>query len=223
MCSMWAAMSPWPCGPCIWAWTAKAAPRTRAALRQNVMIFLICLSPLGAPLLRGAVVSSSFRIGAPAAPVLRTTQVLCKRCKAVDSQDRSAGEAVPPPVHGEDQLGARRVALQFLTQRGGVDVHRAGGGHGVVPPDLVEQLVSGEQRAPVLDEVGEELELQRREGDRLAAAEDLGAPEVDADVADGVGARGGGGRRACAAEQGFHAGEQLDHLEGLGHIIVGAQ
>ena len=69
----------------------------------------------------------------------------------------------------------------------------------------------------------QELVLEGRHLDRLAAPEDLGGAKVDADVAERVAVAGDAGNRAPAAQQGLHAREELDHLEGLRQVVVGAE
>ena len=89
-------------------------------------------------------------------------------------------ELVAHPVDGEDVLRVPRNRLDFLAQPGDVDVDGARRRHRVVAPDLVEQLLAGQRRAAVLDEVAQQLELARRQLERLAVPGDLGLAEVDA-------------------------------------------
>src|SRR5690349_10970209 len=71
----------------------------------------------------------------------------------------SSHELVAEAVHGEDVLGRARVGLQLAPQPGHVHVHRARGGHRVVAPDLVQELVPREGGAALADQVAQELEL----------------------------------------------------------------
>src|SRR5207247_10831145 len=88
---------------------------------------------------------------------------------------RSSHELVPHPVHGQDQLGP-----ELLAERGDVHVHSAGDRRRAVAPYLVEQLVTRENGAAVVDEIAQQLQLQTGEIDLFAVARDDGAAEVDA-------------------------------------------
>src|SRR5262245_9423863 len=79
-----------------------------------------------------------------------------------------ARELVAEPVHREDELRVPGIRFDLLTQPGDVHVHRSGGRNGVVAPDLVQQLLSRERRAAMLDEVTQQSELPRGELDELA-------------------------------------------------------
>ncbi len=96
---------------------------------------------------------------------------------------RLSRELVAHPVNGEDVLRVARVGLDLLAQPGHVHVDGARRRHRVVAPHLVEQLLARERRAAVLDEVAQQLELPRRQLDRLAAWSSPPA-EVDPDIAE---------------------------------------
>ena len=53
-------------------------------------------------------------------------------------------EFVPNPVHGKDVLGLVDVRFDFLTEASYVIINRSGGRIGVVPPDLVQKLISSD-------------------------------------------------------------------------------
>ena len=74
----------------------------------------------------------------------------------------------------------------------------------------------------MLDELLQQPQLHARQGHRLACPEHLGAPEIHYDVTELVPVQPGAAF-AAAAQQRFEASQQLDHLEGLGQIIVGAE
>ena len=92
-----------------------------------------------------------------------------------------------------------------------------------VAPDVLEQLAARDERAAVLDEVAEQLELQARELDRRAAARDLGAAEVHAHVAEGVGPGRRRRTRPPAPEHRLDAGQELHHVERLRQVVVRAE
>ena len=79
-------------------------------------------------------------------------------------------ELVAHPVDGEDELRVPGVGLDLLAEPGDVDVDGARRRHGVVAPDLVQQLLACQRGAAVLDEVAQQLEFAGRQLERLAAA-----------------------------------------------------
>ena len=116
-----------------------------------------------------------------------------------------------------------RIRLDLLAQPRHVHVHGAGGRHRVVAPHFVQQLFAGQGRAAMLDEVLEQLKLARGQLERRAVPASLprfgnrrGRRRTDSPSA-------GCGRRRRAAELGLDAREQLDHLERLRHVVVGAE
>src|SRR5262249_37489083 len=118
----------------------------------------------------------------------------------------SAHELVAESVQGEDELRMAGVRLGLAAGAGPVDGPRARRGHRVVAPDPVQQLVAGERRPAVLDEVAQELELLGREPERERVARDLGAAEVDLDGPEAVEVAAPG-TVGAAAEPGLDPGE----------------
>src|SRR5262249_2979953 len=98
----------------------------------------------------------------------------------------SAGELVPETVDGEDVLRRFGIRLDLLSQSSDVDVDCPRQRHVVVSPHLGEQLVARQRRAAVLDEMSQQLELARRQIQRLPAACDLDPAEVDDNVTEAI-------------------------------------
>ena len=73
------------------------------------------------------------------------------------------------------------------------------------------------------DEVPQQLELARRQVDRRARARHLHLPEIDGDVAEPIGVAAGCGARRRAPQQRLEPRHQLDRLERLRQVVVGAQ
>ena len=104
---------------------------------------------------------------------------------------RATERREPPHVHGATALypAPRTVWISVgrpSLRRSWRDVHvdgprAAGVAHA---PDAVEQPVAREHDAGVLEQAGEEVELLRRQLDRLAADGHLAAVDVDDDVAE---------------------------------------
>ena len=72
----------------------------------------------------------------------------------------------------------------------------------------------------------QQLELSRREFERLAGLGHFGPPEIHRDVAKAIASVVPSSRGCCrgaAAEECFHPGEQLRHLEWLDQVVVGAE
>ena len=86
----------------------------------------------------------------------------------------------------DTKLSAGVVWLSPHNDAGHMDIHGSGRWHGVIAPDFVEKLVSCQGRAPMLDEMTQELEFLGGQFDRLAVFFDLGAPEVHAHGAEPV-------------------------------------
>src|SRR6188768_1470894 len=86
----------------------------------------------------------------------------------------------------DDELRMPRVGFDLLPQPGDVHVDRARGGHRVIAPDFVEELVARERGAAVFDEVLEQQELARGDLEGLPVARDFGPAEIDANVAERV-------------------------------------
>src|SRR3989440_1306140 len=105
-------------------------------------------------------------------------------------------------------------------------IHGAAQHLGAVPPHFAQQVEPGHHRAAPPQQCDEQVELFRRERHRLAASEDGAGGRNHLDVTKPLGRRaavfpGDGGRRA--AQQRLHAGEQLEHTERLGDVVVRAQ
>src|SRR5688572_22081299 len=76
------------------------------------------------------------------------------------------GELVAETVNGEDVLRMPGIVFELLPEPRHVHVHRPRGGHGVVAPDLIQQLVARQGGSAVLEKVAQQLELERRQFDR---------------------------------------------------------
>src|SRR5580765_907760 len=97
-----------------------------------------------------------------------------------------SGEFVAEAVDGEDVFRGLRVALDLLTQTRDVHVNGPRQRRLVVAPHVRQQRLARQRRAAMLDEVPQQLELERRQLHGLPRALDLGAPEVDDDLAEPV-------------------------------------
>ena len=89
---------------------------------------------------------------------------------------------------------------------------------------MVEELADREGLALVVDEDAQQLELERREPDRLAVDGDLASEPIHHHVrvpVDLLGRCGVEGVELAAADQRLDAGLELTHAEGLGHVVVG--
>jgi len=104
-----------------------------------------------------------------------------------------------------------------------VNVHRPGGRFRIVFPHAVEQFLAAEGGAAMLDQVSQQLELARGQGERLAIAEYLRLPQVHLDGAEPEEALGRGGLDAGAPQERFDARQKLGEVEGLGHVVVCAE
>ena len=132
-------------------------------------------------------------------------------------------------THGEDDLRPHGIGLDLGAQA--VDVGR----HGVlvaivrVTPHRIEQLGAREHMARVRGEMQQEIELERREVEQLAALANLalGGQDFERAVADGGRNFGGAGERRAlqggAPQQGFDAGQQLGERERLGEVVVSTE
>src|ERR1700761_6853894 len=105
------------------------------------------------------------------ATVTRTTRPVSERKKS-----RIGG--VADAAYGPDERG--RVA-QLGPHLGHVHVDRAGAGVRRVAPDAGQQLLPGEDPAGPAEQVAEQLELGRGEGQRAALDGDQPAPRVERD------------------------------------------
>src|SRR3954464_1506309 len=108
------------------------------------------------------------------------------------------------------------AGLQLLPQVGDEHLDRVRDREGVIPPDLVEQLLAADHEPLVAHQVLEQLELPLREVDLALAAGHLVRVRVEREVADPQ--RRHAARRA-PAQQRAHAGEQFLALERLDEIV----
>src|SRR4051812_28094473 len=134
------------------------------------------------------------------------------------TRSRWAG-LVAHPADRQHDLGLLRIALDLGAQPLHVDVDQPGVGRVPVAPHLLEEQLAGEHLARLAGQRDQQVELQRRELDGHAVAGHLVGGDVDLHVADGEVLRLAG---LAAAQLGPHAGDQLDRLERLGHVVVGA-
>src|SRR6188768_2096765 len=152
-----------------------------------------------------------------------------RRKRPAIASPRRLAHLVAGASHGEDQLRPHRVGLELRAQP--VDVRR----HGVlvtvvrVAPHRVEQLRAREHVPGMAREVQQEVELERREVDRMAAVADLalGRLHLEIAVADRLRLRLRIGTRRAqqvgAPQQRLDAGEQLGERERLGQVVVGTE
>ena len=82
----------------------------------------------------------------------------------------SGGEAVAEAANREDEFRAPRVGFQLLAVPRHVDVHGSGGRQRLVSPDLLQELVAGDDAAAVIDEVTQQVELAGGEVDGLGSS-----------------------------------------------------
>src|SRR6185312_14140321 len=154
--------------------------------------------------------------------VARSVSPEAKRRRHLGALRRVSGRAlgrdlVADAPHGHD----RRRVPELSPDLPDVDVHRPRvAGEGVAPHAL-EQLVSSEDDAAMVEQLPEEVELLRRELDLVVADEHLAATGVDrqvavADLVTLIDAAVG--RRA--AEDALHAGDELARVEGLREVVV---
>src|SRR5919108_1335424 len=135
-----------------------------------------------------------------------------------------AVEAVADAAHRHDL--ERRDAGELLPQPAHVHVHGLPVAGELVAPYVLEQRVARVHASRVGQEVGEHVELARRELYVLLAHDDAPGGAVDAEVADCVALRnrlGLGGIRCRAAHDGVDPRQHLAHRERLGDVVVGAQ
>src|SRR4029453_12959443 len=93
-------------------------------------------------------------------------------------------EAEADASHGVDVPGRPRVIVQLLPQSADVDVERLRRAEPVRIPHFVDQPLARHDRACVLDQEAQEVELLAAELQLLAAERDAPASWVDANVSD---------------------------------------
>src|SRR5690625_1089006 len=136
----------------------------------------------------------------------------------VTGSPRGVTRPVADPTHRHDDLGVLRILLDLRAQALDVDVDQTGVGGVPVAPHLLEQHLAAEHLPRLAGQGQQEVELQRRQRDRLLAAHHLVAGAVDGEVADGEPL---GGLAGGAAQAGLDPGDQFLGLERLGHVVVG--
>ena len=87
-----------------------------------------------------------------------------------------------------------------------------------MPPDLVQQLFTGEQAAVIDDERVSSFELQRADLEPIPTAPDLAAPEIDFTARECKRRRAG--CRDAAAQQSTNPRAQFVRAERLGDVVV---
>ena len=65
-------------------------------------------------------------------------------------------------MYSDDRFWVGGILFDFLTQPGDVIVDGACDREVVIPPNFIEQLLTGDGLAPVFNEISEDLELARR-------------------------------------------------------------
>src|SRR3954451_1791830 len=192
--------------PAIWVWMTKPSTRTTAVDSANVLITTRSWSERR---------HTAPHATASSMPSWRT----CSMVRRITMASRGPG-FVPHPAHGQHDLRVLRVALDLRPQPLDVHVHQPRVGRVAVSPHLLAQHLPSEHLARLAGQCHEQVELQRREGDRLARPRDLVRRDVDRDVADRqlLGRLGLG-----APHPGADAGDELLGLERLDDVVVGAR
>src|ERR1041385_7643006 len=112
--------------------------------------------------------------------------------------------------------------LQLPAELRDVGVHRPAQHGRVVPPHLLHQLLAAQHRAVGLEQCPEQIELLRTEPHRRSSTAHLADRGVDLDLPEpGRRARRAGG--TGPPEQRLDAGQELEHPERLGDVVVGAE
>src|SRR3989304_5938756 len=117
-----------------------------------------------------------------------------------------------------------RVSLDLPAEVRDVRVARARVADVGALPEVLHDLVAGEDLAGPLGEEAEQLELRGREADGLPVDRDRVAREVDPDAAD-VERRAGAALaiELAAPQEGAHPADELRGRERLGHRVGGAR
>src|SRR6266581_4841908 len=148
---------------------------------------------------------------------------VARSCEQVDGI-RLPVEPVPDPAHRHDL--ERRPLRELLAQPPNVHVDCLAVAGEISAPHVLEQGVAGVHAAWKREQVGEEIELPRRELDVGSIQDHPASRAVDAEIADGIqlGYRlGFVGFRLRATQHRVHAGEDLANREWLGDVVVGAK
>src|SRR5215207_3967205 len=132
-------------------------------------------------------------------------------------------EPVADAAHGEQILGLTGVALHLLAQVADVNVDRPRVAIGGIAPDLLEQLLTGEDPPRGGCERGEDLELDVGQANGRPARAHRTAVEVDLELAgdDRVLTAAAGAQHLRASQRGAHPAAELAHRERLGDVVVG--
>src|SRR3954469_1542694 len=126
----------------------------------------------------------------------------------------SADEFVAGAVDGEDVLGFVGRTLDLLPELRHEVVDGARGRRLLVAPDLIQDLLAGDDLAGVRDEIPQQVEFPGREVDPLTGTVRLVSAEIDFDVADAAGLQPGR-PAAGATKDGADASEQFGDAERL--------
>ncbi len=116
-----------------------------------------------------------------------------------------------------------RVGLDLLANRGDVPVDRSRDDLLVDAPHVAKQLPSGHRPAAVLDQIAQNVELERRKAHLFLAANGLVGGEVDLHVPDLVDAHGGPIWRLRALQDGADACCQLFGIKRLRNVVFSAE
>src|SRR5712692_283893 len=157
--------------------------------------------------------------------VAATGRALTPTANALDgSVRRTPVEPVTDPAHGHDL--ERRDTGELLPEPSDVHVDRLAIAREVMAPNVFQQGVAGVHASRVREQVGDQVELARRQLDVLCVHYDAACRAVDAEVADRV-ELGHGFRlirvRRCAAHHSIDAGEHLADRKRLGDVVVRAE
>ncbi len=109
------------------------------------------------------------------------------RARAFSALASSVTGRIEPVAHRPDvTIGSVcAVSAQLAAQVADVDIDDVGARVVLVAPDGAQDLLAGEHPAAVAQQVGEQLELGRREPDQDAAPADLSRDQVDLDIPAG--------------------------------------
>src|SRR5579872_2407760 len=139
----------------------------------------------------------------------------------------SCGQAVPHAVNSLNQLRVVRVVLDLLTEaayRGLEKIALVGIGES---PHGGQQLTVGEYQTPVLKQLRENFELDRRKDDRLTSKGHGMRGHVYNQPASSVNGvfplKGSSSRHIGSPQRRSDSGRQLHESEWLGQIVVGSR
>src|SRR5450432_2619204 len=106
---------------------------------------------------------------------MESKNLVCNRTLTMRLASRRilAYEFIAYTVHGPEMYRVGWVCFQFLAQLQDMVVHGPGGRVVVVSPDVIEQLIPGDDSLGVLYHEFQCLKFLRSQGDGLAAAQSL--------------------------------------------------